>query len=157
MMWAFWLCSSCCLGWGSQGCPGTVPGRAGTPGSSGSFCLAGTFPPSLSTLRPSAPSPAAQGCSSGEHPALVPRHCSASPILPWSQQARVPLHAPSRQGSGQARQELIKHHCQPGSHPALACGAQGKPSPCSAWLPSGSIRPGESQSTVLGRPSSFKY
>lgn len=96
MMWVFCLCSSCFLGWGSQGCPGTVPSCADAPGSSGSFCLAGMFAPSLSPIRPSAPSTRPQG-SSGEHKARVPWHHLACPLLPQSQQA----WAPSRQGSGQ--------------------------------------------------------
>lgn len=96
LMWVFWVCSSCCLEWGSQGCPGTVPSCAGAPGSSGSFCLPGMFDPSLSTVRPSASSPALQG-SSGEHAAVVPWYHLASPVLPQSQQAR----AHSRQESGQ--------------------------------------------------------
>lgn len=77
--------------------------HAGAPGSSGSFYLAETFPPSISTLQLSESSSTPQGCGIREHPGLVLQHCSASPTsLRFQQVWALLMHLQAGEWVGKA-------------------------------------------------------
>lgn len=157
-MWVFWLCSGHCLGCRSQDCTGTVPDTV--PGPCRCSWVFGqllpcrnvsSFPlnPSTLSIFPRTPRVQQQGAPRSSDAAwLSISHITSVPA------SVGPLDAPSRQGSGWARQELIKHHHQLELELAVL---EGNPLP--TWLVClwGASASGESQSTVLTLSSSFKY